>query len=225
MAFPEFTASLKIVASLLLVVSSNAALPRSVHDTVMQIAQQTVDEAAVPLATLSASRSADGCNLGSPCPLNRALVSSGFTCSGGSPCLPNSESSAGPFRCVGNSPCPPNSAPALAPTATLSQSADTTRSDTVSYSTRFTITWSSTNAANCIIQKQWPNGLIVNRWATGISGSKLASPLPLGIYHWWIDCAGPGGTAHADIHHTIVQSFGCTGQSPCSSNRMPAANH
>ena len=135
MAFPEFTASLKIVVSLLSVVSSNAALPRSVHDTVMQIAQQTVDEAAVPLATLSASRSADGCTLGSPCALNRALVSSGITCSGGSPCLPNSELSAGPFRCVGNSPCPPNSAPALAPTATLSQSADTTRSDTVSYST------------------------------------------------------------------------------------------
>ena len=91
------------------------------------------------------------------------------------------------------------------PTLTFTQSATTTTSDGVT-GQQFTISWSSTNATSCVIQKSKPDGTIVNPWATGISGTQAAGAAPLGIHHWWIDCTGLGGTAHADLYHTVVSS-------------------
>lgn len=87
-------------------------------------------------------------------------------------------------------------------TATLSQSTATTTSDGTTGDS-FTILWTSTNATSCTLQRQNPNGGIVNPWANGVSGSQSANPAVLGVFHWWIDCTGPNGPIHQDMYHTV----------------------
>jgi hypothetical protein len=53
--------------------------------------------------------------------------------------------------------------------ATLSQSTATTPSDGTTGGA-FTISWISTNATSCTLQRHNPNGGIVNPWASGVSG-------------------------------------------------------
>ena len=99
--------------------------------------------------------------------------------------------------------CTVNSA---GPTVTLSQSANTTTSDGATGQT-FTVSWSSSGASSCTVQKTDPAGVTRDSWATGTSGSQSASPYQAGTHHWWIDCTGSnGGTAHADMYHTVSYS-------------------
>jgi hypothetical protein len=93
--------------------------------------------------------------------------------------------------------------------ATLSQNTATTTSDGTTGGA-FTISWISTNATSCTLQRQNPNGGIVNPWASGVSGSQSASPAVLGTYHWWIDYTGPSGSMHQDLYHTVISKSDTT---------------
>src|SRR5262249_46548914 len=91
-----------------------------------------------------------------------------------------------------------------APTVTLAQSAATTTFDGA-IAQPLTLSWNSTNASSCTLQKINPAGTLTNPWATGTSGSATATPGQIGVHHWWIDCAGWGaGSAHADMYHSVV---------------------
>ena len=104
------------------------------------------------------------------------------------------------------------SSSAAAPTVTLTQSSDTTTSDGTT-GQNFTVSWSSTGAGSCTVQKTDPAGNTANPWATGTNGSKSASSYQVGTHHWWIDCTGSnGGTAHADIYHTVQKSVSASPQ-------------
>ena len=89
---------------------------------------------------------------------------------------------------------------------TLSQSANTTTSDGT-IGQNFTVSWSSTGASSCTVQKSAPDGTTSTSWAAGTFGSQSASPYQAGTHHWWIDCTGTnGGTAHQDMYHTVASS-------------------
>ncbi len=93
------------------------------------------------------------------------------------------------------------------PTATLTQDIAQTTSDGIDAATAgyFTVSWSSTNAGSCLLQKKAPDGSVINPWASGTAGSQQAHPPMLGIHRFTMDCTGPGGTAHAQIDHSVVQ--------------------
>jgi len=71
----------------------------------------------------------------------------------------------------------------------------------------FTITWNSLGASNCTLQHRKPNGTVEHAWASGPSGSKIATPATVGTHRWWIDCVNEAGQAlaHADIYHAVHQ--------------------
>jgi hypothetical protein len=88
-------------------------------------------------------------------------------------------------------------------TITFTQSLATT-TETNNVGQPFHISWTSINATSCIVEQQTPSGTIVNPWATGTSGAGNPAPGAPGIDHYWIDCTGPNGTAHADLYHTVI---------------------
>lgn len=92
-----------------------------------------------------------------------------------------------------------------APTVSISQSKTQTSSDGTTAET-FQVAWISENASACVVQKTNPAGALFNPWASGTSGSQDAAPPMIGSHHWWVDCSGPGGSAHADMYHIVVQS-------------------
>jgi hypothetical protein len=109
------------------------------------------------------------------------------------------------------------SAPATAaPTVSLTQNPATT-TETNNVGQPFTLSWTSANAASCILQQQTPSGTIVNPWATGTSGTGTGRPGAPGIDHYWIDCTGAGGSAHADIYHTVTAAAAAAPAKPTGS--------
>jgi hypothetical protein len=91
----------------------------------------------------------------------------------------------------------------LVPTVSLTQSLTTT-TETNGVGNPFTLSWTSANATACTVQQQTPSGLIVNPWATGVSGTYTPRPGGIGTDHYWIDCNGAGGTVHQDIYHFVT---------------------
>lgn len=108
----------------------------------------------------------------------------------------------------------PTPAPTPAPTAALTQTSATTVADGGA-GQAFSISWSSTNATACTVQKTNPAGTLMNPWATGTSGTKDASSPMVGVHHWWIDCTGPSGTVHQDLYHTVVTGTISATPNPC----------
>lgn len=92
-----------------------------------------------------------------------------------------------------------------APEITWTQTLATTTSDGTTGQS-FTISWSATGATSCVLQKTTPEGLLTNPWASGVSGSKAASPFKIGMHHFWIDCMGPGGATRQDMYHTVTSA-------------------
>jgi hypothetical protein len=90
-----------------------------------------------------------------------------------------------------------------APVITWAQTLATTTSDGTTGQS-FTISWSATGATSCVLQKTTPEGLLTNPWASGVSGSKVASPFKIGMHHFWIDCVGAGGATRQDLYHTVT---------------------
>jgi arylsulfatase A-like enzyme len=96
------------------------------------------------------------------------------------------------------------------PTVSLIQSSSQTTSDSVNASSSqpFTVSWTSTNATTCTLQKRSPDGTLFNplngALGVGASGSQENHPPLVGVHHYWIDCAGPGGTVHQEMDHTVV---------------------
>lgn len=90
------------------------------------------------------------------------------------------------------------------PTVSLTQSATLTTSDGTT-GQPFNVSWQSANATSCLVQKTAADGTLFSSWGTGTSGSKPeAMPYKIGTHHWWVDCTGPGGAAHADMYHTVA---------------------
>ena len=111
--------------------------------------------------------------------------------------------------------------PTPPPTATLSQSAAIT-----GVGEPFTVSWGSTNATSCTVQKRTPSGTVTNPWATGLSGSQVTAPTQTGTHNWWIDCTGEGGTAHQELDHLVSctpsTTYTCDGSSTIVSTTVTA---
>lgn len=86
----------------------------------------------------------------------------------------------------------------IIPTVTLTQSKTTTV-----VNEPFTIAWSSTNATECVVQKNVNNTGWVD-WATGTAGTQEVAPLTIGEHRWRISCSGPGGSATANFTHAVL---------------------
>jgi hypothetical protein len=98
------------------------------------------------------------------------------------------------------------------PSAYLSQSqSQTTEGQT------FRIMWGATNVSSCTTgRNRLADGLITSPWPSDptllgdqtnlvVNGENTALATPsAGNYRWFIDCTGPGGTAHADLYHTVL---------------------
>jgi len=91
------------------------------------------------------------------------------------------------------------------PTVSLYQDATTTYAGTA-YT--YTVTWSSTNATSCVVQKTRPDGGINPSWGTGISGSQLTYNGKTGTSVFLLTCSGTGGTASTSINHYSVNATG-----------------
>ena len=88
------------------------------------------------------------------------------------------------------------------PTATLSQSTASTTPNTV-----FTLTWGSTNATACAIDKSVNGGSWMTAsgcTSTATSGTCTAAPGTVGTHVFRNICTGPGGTStEATVSHTV----------------------
>ena len=93
------------------------------------------------------------------------------------------------------------------PVATLGQSTTTTTA-----STQFTLTWGSTNATACVIEKSLISGGTSGPWGPtvqgcggGPAGSCYPGPTLVGTHLFRNICTGPGGTSLAEmIIHTVT---------------------
>src|SRR3989344_1063447 len=92
-----------------------------------------------------------------------------------------------------------STSPPGAPLALLTQSPNPTAP-----SQPYTVSWSSANATSCTLKVTAPNGVTVNPWGVGISGSKQPNYTITGDYFISIDCTGTGGTVHQEIIHVVA---------------------
>ncbi len=102
----------------------------------------------------------------------------------------------------------------LIPTATITQTSSQTSSGET-----FTISWSSTNATSCNIQKLAPGNASTPAWCTAganacnTSGSQNASPTVLGMHQFLLTCTGQGGSTTASVSHVVVAALDTTAPS------------
>ena len=103
-------------------------------------------------------------------------------------------------RVAGATPTTPSNVSA-ALTQSLAQTTSQGSTDTAPQT--FKLNWTSTNATSCTLSKSSPLGVSTNAWSSGTSGQLTPSFPIIGTYHIWIDCTGPGGTAHQDLYHVV----------------------
>lgn len=61
-----------------------------------------------------------------------------------------------------------------------------------------TLTWSSTNATDCVASGAWTGG-------KGVNGSQAVTPTSTGTFTYTLSCTGPGGTAEASTQVAVTQ--------------------
>jgi hypothetical protein len=101
------------------------------------------------------------------------------------------------------------------PTATITQTKDTT-----CVAEAFEVTWSSTKATSCKIEKTVKGTLILPAWATGLSGTQTATPFQVGTHVFTLTCTNGSKTATNFVTHTVsdcpIPTYRCTGTLPAN---------